>query len=205
MHNNALLVISPLESGLLTPSACADMALALKRHGVTRADLTTFPRFAYASRTASHKGWAPADISTVAHTLIHTVLGPILGHATLQEMSFHARLSPTLSSLATVGALFAHAATPINPYMDRTDGNDLGLILYLAVHARNDSGAPYDTMLFPTLSARARKALRGLLEAAPAQYLDGYGPLIDLHAQRQAIQRSSRSAQTKGAPQHLLN
>lgn len=201
---NALLILSPLDPALLDSHSGARAAQALKHIGAHRADLSTDPRFGYTAPDLVHKNRAAPAFTAAARALIDYIFRPMLGHSEICDLSYAPQsvISPDLQTLANVGAIFAHNSTILGSRgMDEHDGRDLGLIFYLAIHARASDRKRYDLLAYPGISARAHTSLFDRMGDIAGPALGAYGPTINLTRLRTSM--TALAATGQPAPKYL--
>lgn len=195
-YGNVLFVLSPLSPELISSAACASAATMLREKGASCADLTSDPRVGVSG--GSHSFFHPVpEFSRIAQGMAEAIFRPVVGQSSVRDLTRAVRDSgivlPDLPTLSTVGTIFARASLSTSRHHD---GRNLGLVFYLAIHARTQKGLAYDQLVFPSLTKQARRSLGTLDERIFKEDLPGYGPVIDLNATRARM----AALQTKPAP-----
>lgn len=188
--DNVLFVLSPLAAEFLSSNIATNAASILKARGVSRVDLTMDPRLNLSS--AHGRAYAVPEFSRAARGLSSIVFRPMLGRSDVHDLGTIAleeppRILPDLNTLSTVGMLFTQQDKTGNDRFFRTtiEGNNLGLVFYLALHAKTPEGKSYSHVVFPGITPDAKRAL-GFLSADNLN-VDVYGPAIDLNGPRRQM------------------
>ncbi len=191
---NVLLALSPFSPDQFSAQVCIDAATALRKHGAARADLTMDPRHVLYTEGKFSRGYPVREFTRVAECLSNNFFGPVVGQSALYESglaSKNNKVRPDLVSLTTVGDLFAratdHTFSPSDKVQRTATGRDIGLVLYLAIHAKTPAHKPYEHLAFPDLSRHAQQALATFNSISPEKNIEPYGPLIDLNAIRKTM------------------
>ena len=195
-----LLLLSELASTHFDPHNGMLAALSLKQMGARRADISTDPRI---SCPQAHGAYARpvTDFDKAARELARTILAPVIGQSAVVDFTHATRpaqKTPDLSSLSTVGLLFAKNTDGTMPLdMATSNGRALGFILYLSLNTA------YDALVLPNLTGINRQILRNLGSAAIGNTIEGYGDTVNLAHLRERL-RTLQSANTSAPSQKYL-
>lgn len=188
---NTLILLSPLDATPFDTHSGIMAALALKSAGTRRADISTDPRLSFAE---AHGAYAlpVANIDKSARVLAEQVFRPVLGQSDaifLDSLAARKMPMPTLENLSRAGEILAQIALGPNAgkIMALNDGRDLGLVLFLAFHAKTASNKPYDGLVHARLTHAAQSALNSLSTYIVGQTLGSYGTTVNLGALRRTL------------------
>lgn len=190
---NVLLLLSPLSPGFLSPGTAMEAVLKLKKSGASRADISADPRLIRnIERHGQTHNLATPQFEHAARGLSEFLLRPVIGKSDVQDLSDAimkgVQYSPTLSDLSTIGTKFA----PKTKSPQTQFGENLGLVLYLALHAKASDGKQYTHLVFPELTVGMRGSLserfRDGLYSHTDKELGDYGPVINLRGARLQLQ-----------------
>lgn len=184
-RRSALFVLSPLASKLLDMETAITAATTLKHQGVTRADITMDPRTPVNSQHAMF--YPLPDFHGAAKRLSQEIFRPVVGQSCIVDFSHAVRdpdavVRPSLDTLSTVGTLFAQSA---HRRGSNFQGRNLGLVFYVALHAKTPEHEHYTHLVYPDLTQDTHALLSLRLEAnMSGEHLASYGRTIDLNAAR---------------------
>lgn len=188
---NTLLVLSELDATPFEARNGFMAAAALKRLGAARADITLDPRLSYAEAHGAYARPVP-NFEKAASRLAESIFRPILGEADaiyLNSLTGRRIIMPTIQQLSAAGTIFARAALgdKAGSGMSERDGQDIGLIFFLALHAKTSKNKPYDGLVHANISSATREALQTLSAHIVGDKLGSYGTTINLGALRRTI------------------
>ena len=188
---NTLLVLSELDARPFNARYGFEAAVTLKGLGTRRVDITLDPRH----RHVEAHGPYPRPVTNfekAANTLAESIFRPVLGEADaiyLDTLTNHRLIMPTIQQLSAAGAVCAQSVLTkgADHSIHRRDGQDLGLVFFLALHAKTSKGTPYDALIHASLSGATREALQKLSPFTLGETLDNFGTTIDLRAVRRIL------------------
>lgn len=182
---SVLFVLSPLSANFLDTDAAITAAMTLKQQGAARADITMDPRTPVSSQHAMF--YPLPDFNGAARRLSESIFQPVVGHSRIVDFSHAVRdpdavVRPSLDTLSTVGTLFAQSTYHRGQNLQ---GRNLGLVFYVALHAKTPEHEHYTHLVYPELTKDTHALLSLRLEGnMSGEHLASYGRTIDLNAAR---------------------
>ncbi|NBX65697.1 MAG: hypothetical protein EBQ96_01710 [Proteobacteria bacterium] len=188
---NTLLVLSELDASPFDARNGFRAAAALKGLGAARADITQDPRLIYAEAHGAYARPVP-NFEKAATVLAESVFRPIIGQSDavyLNGLTARRLIMPTIQQLSAAGAVFARSVLgeQAGHGMSERDGQDIGLIFFLALHGKTAKGQPYDGLVHASLSGATCEALELLSPHIVGKRLDTFGTAIHLGALRRTL------------------
>lgn len=200
---NVLCVLPAHDPDYLSRPKAAEAALDARSKGFSAFDITIDPRRNVALNEHLLRAPLP-QFTRIAKDVAENVIAPVVGRSAVRDfsgMTARVMIEPNLSTLSTVGTLFAKA---VGHTGGTIDGASLGLLFYLTLHARTEDRKDYSHIIFPAITPAAENAIILALGCDPVQEtIAQYGPAINLRSTRERLNAlRQHHAQPQSNPQY---